>query len=256
MSRKQQAVEALLADLGQHVDWPEPSDLVPGLSRRLAFPPVRRRRRRWISVTATLVALVALLLLISPQARQAVATLLGVAGIEIEFEAELAEPIGEGLGLGLAVGLEGAADSVDFIVSLPEVLGQPNDVYFSDRPNGGRVNMVWEGNESLPAAGATGVGLLYSQFRGGLNGERLIKAVGPDSHVVPVEVDGSSAFWIEGAPHLVSYVDVSGTLVEETTRLAGNVLMWEIGGVTHRIETVETLPEALRIADSIQPITD
>lgn len=252
MTSQSRPVETLLVDLADHMDWPVPSDLGAQVGRRLAHPPARRRRSRWIAVTATVVVLVASLLLFSPRARQAVADFLGVAGIEIEFEPELEAPIGEGLGLGRPVSLERAVESVDFDVSVPEVLGEPDAVYLSAR----RVSMVWKGQESLPAAGGTGVGLLYSQFAFGTGGDGFLKAVGPDSVVVPIEVSGSTGFWIEGSPHIINYEDALGIRLEETTRLAGNVLMWEAGGVTHRIETVEGLDDALAFASSIQPVSD
>ncbi len=199
-------------------------------------------------MTAALVVLVASLLLISPRARQAVADFLGVAGIEIEFELELEPPIGEGLGLGGPVSLEEASDSVGFGVSVPSVLDEPDGVYLSD----GRVNMVWKGQETLPAAGNTGVGLLYIQFASGVGSDGFVKALGPETVVLSIEVSGSTGFWIEGAPHIISYEDASGNRLEETTRLAGNVLMWDAGGVTHRIETMEGLEETLQVAESIE----
>lgn len=252
MTSRPVPVEALLADLADHIDWPGPSDLIPNLSPRLANPPVRRDPRRWITVTAALVIMVASLLLFSPQARQAVADFLGVAGIEIEFEPELEEPIGEGLGLGRAVVLEEAAETVDFNISVPTALDEPESVYLID----GRVNLVWEGRETLPAAGDTGVGLLYSQFRSDTSGDGFIKGLGPDTVVVPIEAAGSTGFWIEGAPHVITYEDGTGRRVEESTRLAGNVLMWEAAGVTHRIETVLGLEETLRIAESVEPFAN
>jgi hypothetical protein len=58
--------------------------------------------------------------------------------------------------------------------------------------------------------------------------------------------------WSEG-PHVITTVDESGRRIEET-RLAGNVLMWESDGVTHRIETAVGLEETLRMAESVEPI--
>jgi hypothetical protein len=72
--------------------------------------------------------------------------------------------------------------------------------------------------------------------------------------VVPIGVADSSGFWIEGAPHVISIEDPTGRRVEETIRFVGNVLMWESDGVTHRLETVLGLEEALRIAESVQPL--
>ncbi len=256
MSRDDATIEQLLTELADHIDWPQPPDLDLRVRRRLAHPHDRRRRIRWIPVTAVLVILVASLLILSPGARQAVADLLGVAGIEIRFLSEIGEPVGAELDLGEPVSMDDAAESIGFPLSSPESVGEPDDVYLSDRITGGVVTMVWEGEETLPAAGDTDVGLLYGQFDSDLDGERFVKGLGPDTGVGPVVVAGSAGFWIEGAPHLIAYVDGSGRRVEETTRLAGNVLVWERVGVTHRIETTQGLPEALRIAESVAPVSD
>ncbi len=241
-------METLLVDLSDHIEWPQAPAPDPALSRRLAESRPEAARRRWVPVTATLVALVAALLVISPQAREAVADLLGVAGIEIETWPHLEAPVGAGLDLGREVAVGEASGSVDFAVSVPVLAGEPDGVYLS----GGQVNRVWQGGESLPAAGDTGVGLLYSQFQDQSGGESFVKGVGGDTKVVAVEVAGSSGLWIEG-PHVITTEDESGRRIEET-RLAGNVLMWERDGVTHRIETAVGLEETLRLAESVEPI--
>jgi len=251
MSDPGRPVELLLADLADHIEWPEPSASLFELTPRLARPrPVTPRQPRWIPVTAALVVLVALLLVLSPQAREAVADLLGVAGIEIEFGPELEETVGAGLGLGLQMSLEEAVGTVGFPVSIPDHLGEPDGVYLFE----GRINMVWQGGETLPAAGDSDVGLLYSQFEFDGVGDRLVKGLGPESVVIPTEVAGWSGFWIEGPAHVISIEDASGRRVEETLRLAGNVLMWETDEVTHRLETMLGLDEALGIAESMRSL--
>ena len=253
MSSPGRPVESLLSDLADHIEWPEPSALTLELIPRLAKPgPSTQRRRRWVPATAALAVLVALLLVVSPQAREAVADLLGVAGIEIEFRPQLEEPVGAGLGLGREVSLEDAVASVDFPVSIPDQLGEPDGVYLFQ----GGINMVWRGGENLPAAGDSDVGLLYSQFRFDGVGDRQVKSLGPESTVIPTEVAGWSGFWIEGDPHVISIEDASGRRAEETMRLAGNVLMWETDEVTHRFETTLGLDEALGIAESIRSLPD
>jgi hypothetical protein len=196
--------------------------------------------------------LVALFLVLSPQAREAVADLLGVAGIEIQFRPELEEPVGAGLGLGVRMSLEEAAETVDFTVSIPDQLGEPDGVYLSE----GRINMVWPDGGSLPAAGDTGVGLLYTQFHSDGVDDTFVKSLGPESVVIPTEVAGWSGFWIEGDPHVISIEDASGRRVVETLRLAGNVLMWETDEVTHRLETMLGLDDALGIAESMRSLPD
>jgi hypothetical protein len=248
-------IEQALVELAHHIDWPEPSDQALDLRTRLESSPVSRPGHRWIPVTALILILVASLLLFSPTAREAVADLLGVAGIEVRFEPEPAELVGAELALGQAVTVEEAAAAVDFELSVPGNLGPPDTVFLSDRPSSGRVTMVWESDEALPAAGDTGIGVVYSQFALELAEEAdFVKSVMPDTSVRAVEVGSVIGLWIEGAPHLISYEDAAGNRVEEETRLAGNVLMWESDGVTHRLETTVGLGPTLALARSLQPV--
>ena len=251
MSRR---IEQALLELAHHIDWPEQLAPTPDLRRRLEARPVAQRRRSWIPATAIVLLLVVSLLLVSPRARQAVADLLGVAGIDITFDPDPAEVAGREMDLGEPVTLEEAAEAVDFELSVPEDLGPPDAVFLSDRPSSGRVSMVWEGDETLPASGDTGIGLIYSQFALELAEDaNFVKSVTPDTSVRAVEVGGAIGLWIDGAPHVISYEDAAGNRVEEETRLAGNVLMWESDGVTHRIETTAGLQTTLRLAGSLQP---
>ena len=115
--------------------------------------------------------------------------------------------------------------------------------------------MAWESGEALPASGDTGIGVVYSQFALELAEEAdFVKSVMPDTSVRAVEVGSVIGLWIEGAPHLISYEDAAGNRVEEETRLAGNVLMWESDGVTHRLETTVGLGPSLALAGSLQPV--
>ena len=67
-----------------------------------------------------------------------------------------------------------------------------------------------------------------------------------------ISVAGEPGFWISGAPHGFFFVcyDV-GECRQERYRLAGNVLLWELDGVTLRLESALTLEDALAIAESI-----
>jgi len=248
-------VEVLLTELAGHIEWPEHADQMPAVHRRLTSGTTRRPRRRWIPVTAVVLVLVAALLVLSPSARQAVADLLGVAGIDVRFDPEPAPTAGAELDLGEPVTLEEAQEAVDFELLVPEDLGPPDGVFLSDRPSSGRVSMVWEGEASLPAAGDSGIGLVYSQFALELADDAdFVKSVRPDTSVRAVEVNGNLGLWIEGAPHLISYEDAAGNRAEEEMRLAGNVLMWEHDGVTHRIETTVGLQATLALAGSLTAV--
>jgi hypothetical protein len=243
----------MLYDLGAKIDWPEHPDQTAAVLHRLSAPTRRARRFRWVPVTAAIILLAASILLLSPGAREAVADLLGVAGIEVRFGAAT-PPVGAELDLGEPVTLEEAQSAVDFPLSVPEQIGEPDAVYLSSRPSRGRVSMVWSGDESLPAAGASDIGLIYSQFALDLaENELFVKSVMPDNRVRVVDVGGILGLWIDGAPHVITFEDAAGNIHEEETRLAGNVLMWERAGVTHRIETTLPAAEAVALAESLSP---
>jgi hypothetical protein len=246
-------IESLLVEIGEQITWPEHPDQTSVVLRRLSVPTRPTRRLRWVPVTAALILLAVSILLLSPGARQAVADLLGVAGIEVRF-GETTPPVGSELDLGEPVTLDQAAGAVEFDLSLPELLGPPDAVYLSPRPTAGRVSMVWGGAETLPAPGGSDVGLIYSQFALDLaENELFVKSVRPDNGVRAADIAGILGLWIDGAPHVITYEDAAGDVVEEETRLAANVLMWERAGVTHRIETTLTLEEALALAESLIP---
>jgi hypothetical protein len=254
MTSGPRAIESTLFELGGQIDWPEQADQTQAVLRRLSAPP-RRAQRRWVPVTAAIILAAASILLLSPGAREAVADLLGVAGIEVRFGEEAEPPVGAELDLGEAVTLEEATGAVEFELSVPELTGNPDAVYLSPRPSQGRVSMIWEGDETLPAAGDANIGLIYSQFALDLaDDEVFVKSVRPDNGVRVVDIAGIIGLWIDGAPHVITYEDAAGNIEEEETRLAGNVLMWERAGVTHRIETTLPLGQALALAESIVPI--
>jgi hypothetical protein len=66
-----------------------------------------------------------------------------------------------------------------------------------------------------------------------------------------VNVNGGQGYWISGEPHTFAYLSTRVT-IPERARLAGNVLLWEVGGVTYRIEGPRTLEEAMRVARSLR----
>jgi hypothetical protein len=65
-------------------------------------------------------------------------------------------------------------------------------------------------------------------------------------------VNGQPAYWVEGQ-HLLSFYDEDGRLVSQSTRLVeGNTLIWTVDNVTYRLETVLSLEEAVRMAESMR----
>jgi hypothetical protein len=140
------------------------------------------------------------------------------------------------------------------VVRVPtgEAPGVPDGVYLGDD---GEVSMVWSHGQTLPAAGDTDVGLLLAQRQ--LYAPRHIgdKAIGRGTEVLVLEVEGHAAVWIEGTPHTLTFLDSDDQPVEETTRLAANVLLWEANGVNHRLETTEDLESALAIVETLEAMS-
>lgn len=254
MSR-QPRFEARLASLAESIDWPTPSaQLAHQVSARLESNamPARGRYRRRVALVLAAVLVVTVVFVLSPSVRQAVADLFGAAGIRIGLTSEPTPTAGAGLDLGDPVFVDSLPDDVGFEVRIPvgDDPGPPEGTYLDQD---GRVTMVWVGGPALHAAGAE-VSLLLTQFES--TGDLVIgeKLLGPETGVQSLVVEGEPALWIEGAPHTLRFLDAEGNRIEETTRLASNVLLWEAHGVNHRLETTGDLQSALDIVDELRPL--
>lgn len=254
---KRTQLESMLTSLGDSIDWPTPS---PHLSTRViarieAQQPTAAGRALWRrpTIAAIAVVVVALGFVVSPSARQAVADLLGAAGIRIGVTSEEAPPSGAELELGELVQLDEVEEGVEFRLRVPggQDPGMPDAAFLSDS---GQVTMVWVGTSSLPAAGDTGIGLLLTQYAGNGDQEVAEKSIGPETGLQRLTVEGQPALWIEGAAHTFTLLDTEGNPIQETTRLAANVLLWEADGVNHRLETTGDLQNALAIVEKLEPL--
>ncbi len=251
---------AALEDAGRHVAYPPTPDLARSVVQRLetgAVPERLARRGWWTAGWRTAAAGLALTLflfagslVVSPSWRRAVADFLGVSGIRIEVSDRLPTPLGGQLDLGERVSLAEAEESVTFDVLVPEALGAPDEVYFDQPPQDGQVSLVYRAGDGLPSASESGVGVLLTQFRGDVV-DFAKKVLSAGTRIQAAQVDGFPAYWIEGAPHAFLYRDPDGDIVEETVRLADNVLLWEQGDITFRLESALSLDEAIRIAESL-----
>jgi hypothetical protein len=93
--------------------------------------------------------------------------------------------------------------------------------------------------------------MLISAFRADIDGGFFSKTAGPDTRVETVTVQGGTGYWLEGAPHEFLYRDASGDAVPHTLRLAANVLLWEVNGITVRIESALPRDSVIRIANAM-----
>jgi hypothetical protein len=246
-------LEQALVDLGRHLRYPESDGVVDDVLGRLrARERPELARRMTVLVAATLTLLTGLAVL-SPAVRAAFLRIFALPGIRIEVVEEAppapVRTLGEGLSLGERVSLDEAEGTVGFLVRLPADLGVPDQVFVERFLPGGRVWLVYRAGPGLPKAAETGVGLLVAEFRGSLDEPLLKKVTDEGGTVTPVRVDGNEGFFVPGA-HTVYVLDENGNPVGDEPRLAGNVLVWEVDGVTYRIESALGLTDSLGLAES------
>jgi len=246
-------LETRLLELGGEIDWPAPVDLVPRLTLSLPGFEGRQNRRRRVGLAwvAALVALLSVVVLVPP-ARQAVADLLDLAGIRVEFGTPGDLPPSPNLTIGDEVDMSAAQEAVAFEILTPAILEAPTEVRTLSWEMGTQVFLIWAASGGLPEVGDSGTGLLLVEFVADLEEPVFTKVLAEDTVIERVAVGGSPAFWISGAPHVFLFAEGGSNLVEDATRLTGNVLIWEVDGVTYRLESDLPLAESLAIAESLR----
>jgi hypothetical protein len=235
-------LELQLRSLGRELDFPEAPDLAPGIGRRIEAAPVVgfwSRRTLIVALAALAVAVGAVLAV--PPARSAVLELFGIGSAEIRIVDDLPEVEAGPLDLGFPITLEAARKRMPGLIEPRlEDIGDPDAVYVSSLAPGAPVTFVW-GDRERPR-------LLLTQVRGRFYFEKLVHGSGD---VVLTEVNGRSAAWIEGEPHVVFYDSETGG-GDLPGRLARNTLVWSRGPVTVRLEGELSREEAERIARSVR----
>ena len=238
-------LERALGVLARELDVPETPDLATAVLAQLEpRTPRRVERGRWIVAVAVVVLAALTASLAIPDARAALFRLLSIGGERIELVDELSEvPVGDDLELGLGerVTLEEARRRSSFTPR--ELEESPDRVYLGER------GTVWflYGAPERPRLLLAQSTLLPPQ-------EALLlkKLVAPDTRVERVRVDGSVGIFLSGEAHFLVMLDEYGFPVEESARLARDVLIWEREDVGFRLEGDFELQEALRIAESLR----
>lgn len=238
-------LEQRLVALGGALDVPEAPDLGPrvlaGISARRPEP----RRRRLVVALAVVVVAAFLAVLAIPDARSALLDFLQIGSERIELVDELPDvsPTPPELDhmLGLEVPLAEARRRASF--DLLELDEEPDAVYMGDR---GTVWFLY----GAPSAAR----LLVAQTPRVEIDEPFIlkKLVSEETQVGQVRVRGERGYFLSGKPHAVLLLDELGFTVEESVRLARDVLVWEEDGRTVRLEGELTRAEALELAESLR----
>jgi hypothetical protein len=229
--------------LAADVAFPPTPALADAVAARLE--PRRAPERRWYGrrrvalAIAIALAAFAAVLAASPGARSAFLEIFGIEGATV-YRVERAPDVNRfgPLVRGEAVTLDEARRSVTFQVLVPPSGGRPVERVFLDRV-AGAVSFVYCCPE-----------LILTEFRGEAI-PYVQKLAGPGVRIEHVSVDGAPGIWLEGA-HAVLFRDAQGIVREDELRLAGNVLLWERGGVTYRLEGDIERGEALRLAEELR----
>jgi hypothetical protein len=236
-------LERALLAVGRNLEVPVAPDLTGAVRARLA----EGRRPMLVSRRALVVALAVLAVAVGavlavPQARSTIRDWLGIGNVTIRYLEELppVEQATDDLGLGEQMSLEEARERAGFSVRVPTVdgLDDPPKVFYNE--DSSQVAFLY-GSEEKPR-------LLITQAdaRGAI--EKLVNLNVTERELVVVE-PGYAGVWLFGEKHAIFY---PSTDHEEPFRLVGNALVYEIDGVTARIEAEISKDEALRIARSMR----
>jgi hypothetical protein len=147
-------------------------------------------------------------------------------------------------GYGVPVTLAAAQEAVPFALLLPRGLGRPGRILLDrDRAGSPVVTAVYGGERRARL-------VLTQWVARAVLFDKLLRY---DTRVQPVDVDGSPGLWIEGGRfHDVFYLGRSGSEERAPGFLAGNVLVWQRGAVSYRLEAAVGLPRALELAALLQ----
>ena len=112
---------------------------------------------------------------------------------------------------------------------------------------------MWRTSASL--AGSTAqpdVAILLTQLQVGLGGGGFQKMLPRGAVIEQVTVDGRPAWWITGDLHELTFLGANGQLVVDSSRLAGDTLLWTADGLTYRLESSLSRARAIAFAESIR----
>jgi hypothetical protein len=265
--------ETRLQALAQGFPYPPTPQVAPKVMAKLRAPQSQRRLigRRWAWGIAIVIALFAGLMAVPP-VRAAVLEFIQVGIVRIflppaETEVPEVQPLPTAMpGVMIPVTatagptassalipildqiagettLEEARASLRFPLSLPAYppdLGQPDRVYLQDM-EGQVVVLVWlvEGEPDRVRMSLHIVG----------PGSWAIDKIEP-SLIEETTVNGQRAIWARGPYPLI----LRNRDIHFTRLIAGHVLIWADGDLTYRLETDQSLEEAVKTAESLEPI--
>ena len=247
-------LDSQLAALGSRLEWAPTPDLASEVMSTISAPtPLPRPDHwpRWLAAAALALLLVGGLLAGPSSIRDSVAEFLGIDGLRIQFGEPDTMPTSMP-NLGTPTLMEDLARWLPFTPMQPAALGDPDGIYLRILENGDTLAILaWESSDSLPRTAETNLGALLIEFAPPEDAGMMLKTVGLSTGTVTdTFVNGSRAYWVEGASELTIY---EGQSTE--TRPSGHVLIWQADGIGFRLESALTMDESIAIAETLQPAT-
>ena len=232
-------LEQRLHELGRELAFPPEPDLAPRVRESVHGRPFPWRA---VALAFAVVVLAVAAAFAVPQARSAILRWFHLGGATVE-RVETLPPASERSltrGLGRPLRLAEAERRVGFDLLLPPLDRNPARAYVI----GDSVATVL-----LRSHGRT---LLLSQFLSA-GDESMLKKLTVNATVIePVDVRGDPGLWLEGAPHVLAWIDRATGYQQRPVRIRGNVLLWVHGGLTLRLEGRLSKAQALELAGSIR----
>jgi len=222
-----------LRALAQFVELPEERELASTVRARLRGRP--QPRRAALVVAGAAIAALAVAFAVPP-ARSGILRFFHLQGASIEYVDRLPDVRTAPLDLGVPISLGAARRTAGFRPLASDLLGRPDEV-------------TWDGGFLWYRYGGTR--LLVSQFRASTRIDLVKKVVERDTMITPVTVHGQPGYFIAGGTHFL-YLAPDGVVRQEPVRLGRQVLLWQHGPLTVRLEGDLTIREALRIARSFR----
>lgn len=233
------------------IAWPPTPDLVPNVmaSSRAAAPPRVVRLPLSGSRRILLLAAAAVLLLAGAAIAARIVIDLGALIVRVTPSPPGTLPTPSAAPTGEPITLREASVLLGHEASFPARLGRPDRVWadevITDAGTVVRITMAWEPSRDLPEIADTRLGAVLIRFEGDANqaSKELYEGTGV---LEPVMVGGIEGFWTTGS-HLLELLTSEGVV---SVRVDGNVVLWNEGPDTMRLETVLPQAEAVRIAAS------
>ena len=96
-------------------------------------------------------------------------------------------------------------------------------------------------------------GTMLTEFLGEVQPDAFQKIVGGGTTVEPVRIGSVGGWWITGAPHelMLLFRDPDGQTRWQKVTVTGNVLVWQAGAVTLRLETSLDREAAIALGASL-----